>query len=537
VEGKRVVDDNAAPVKAGPLASWRQDVPASIVVALVALPLCLGVALASGAPLFSGLISGIIGGIVVGAFSRSPLSVSGPAAGLTTIVLAAITSLPSFEAFLLAVVLAGVLQIIFSLTRGGVIAEFVPGSVITGMLAAIGLILILKQIPHAVGYDGDFEGDFSFFQPDGGNTFTTLVAMLQTDFLWGAALIAAISLAFLFWWDKAKPKDGPLRLLPGPLVVVVFSVLANAGFAAFAPALAIGESHLVQVPLAGSPAAFFGLFRFPDAGMITNPAVWSAALTLAIVASLESLLSVKAVDEIDPKRRVTDKNRELLAQGIGNISAGLIGGLPVTSVIVRSSANVESGADSRLSTMLHGTWLLLSVALVPAILNLIPLSALAAVLIATGYKLAKPSLFTTRYRQGLTQFVPFVVTVLAILFTDLLVGILIGLVVGMMFVIYRSTGGIITYVEHGDAVMVRARRNLYFMHKPQLQAALARVPDGMTALIDLSATSYVDLDCIDIINGFVKGAPFRNIRVVVKGDHALKSAPLINAPLTRARAT
>ncbi|WP_353217707.1 SulP family inorganic anion transporter [Sandarakinorhabdus sp.] len=521
----------------GLLTSWRQDLPASLVVALVALPLCLGVALASGAPLMSGMIAGIVGGIVVGALSRSPLSVSGPAAGLTTIVLAAITSLPSFDAFLLAVVLAGVLQLLFAATRGGVIAEFVPGAVITGMLAAIGLILILKQVPHAVGYDRDPEGDMGFAQPDGGNTFTTLLNMLATDFLWGAAAIAAISLAFLFWWDKAKPKQGPFKLLPGPLVVVLFSVAANEAFRQFAPDLAIGPSHLVQVPVSATPLALVDQIRLPDFGAITNAAVWTTALTLAIVASLESLLSVKAVDELDPKRRVTDKNRELLAQGIGNITSGLLGGLPVTSVIVRSSANVESAADSRLSTMLHGLWLLLGLAVIPSILNLIPLSALAAVLIATGYKLAKPALFLQRWRQGLSQFIPFVITVLAILFTDLLIGIGIGLAVGMGFVIWRSTGNIITYVEYGGTVMVRARRNLYFMHKPALQDALGRVPDGSELLIDLSGTSYVDLDCIDIINSFVRGAPFRNIDVRVKADHAMKFAPMVNAPLTRARAT
>lgn len=529
--------ENVGAGRPGLLASWRVDLPASIVVALVALPLCLGVALASGAPLFSGVISGIVGGVVIGALSRSPLSVSGPAAGLTTIVLGAITSLPSFEAFLLAVCLAGVLQIAFSLTRGGVIAEFVPGAVITGMLAAIGLILILKQIPHAVGYDGDPEGDFRFWQPDGGNTLSTLVAMLRTDFLWGAALIAVMSLGFLFWWDKAQPKSGPLRLMPGPLVVVLFGIGANAFFGTFAPELAIAQSHLVTVPVATSAGDFVGLFRFPDFGAIGSGPVWTAAATIAIVASLESLLSVKAVDELDPKRRVTDKNRELLAQGAGNLAAGLIGGLPVTSVIVRSSANVAAGADSRLSTMLHGMWLLLSVALVPHLLNLIPLSALAAVLIATGWKLTKPALFAERWRQGFTQFVPFVVTVLAILFTDLLVGILIGLAVGIGFVIYRSTGNVITYVENDGAAMVRARRNLYFMHKPQLQAALARVPDGYIALIDLSATSYVDIDAIEIINSFATAAGYRGIRVVLKDAPNRRSASRISAPLTRARAT
>jgi carbonic anhydrase len=523
--------------KPGLFASWRADLPASIVVALVALPLCLGVALASGAPLFAGLIAGGVGGLVVGALSRSPLSVSGPAAGLTAIVFAAIEGLPSYETFLLAVCLAGVMQIAFSLTKGGVLAEFVPSSVITGMLAAIGLILILKQVPHAVGYDGDPEGDFSFWQRDGGNTLSALLDLLRNDFVWGAAIIALCSLAFLFWWDKARPKDGPLRLLPGPLVVVAFGIGANALFKLAVPALAIAPSHLVNVPVAETPTAFLALFQFPSLAHVGNSLVWTTALTLAIVASLESLLSVKAVDELDPKRRVTDKNRELLAQGAGNLVSGLLGGIPVTSVIVRSSANVEAGADSRLSTILHAVWLLASIALIPFVLNLIPLSALAAVLIATGYKLAKPKLFVERWHQGMTQFIPFVVTVVAILLTDLLIGIVIGLLVGLAFVLWRSLADVITYVETDEAVMVRARRNLYFIHKPQLQAALAKVPDNHTVLVDLSGTNYVDLDNIDIINAFVKSAPFRNLRVVIKGDPRGRLAPLIEAPLTRARAT
>ncbi|MBC7520580.1 MAG: SulP family inorganic anion transporter [Sandarakinorhabdus sp.] len=528
---------SGAVAKAGLLSSWRADVPASIVVALVALPLCLGVALASAAPLFAGLIAGVVGGVVVGALSKSPLSVSGPAAGLTAIVFAGIERLPSYEAFLLVVCLAGIFQIGFSLTRGGILSEFVPSSVITGMLAAIGLILILKQVPHAIGYDGDAEGDFSFVQRNGGNTLSTLVDMLNNDIIWGAALIAGVSLMFLFWWDKARPKDGPLRLLPGPLVVVVFGIAANALFKALVPDLAVAPSHLVTVAVSETPAAFFALFRLPDFGAVTNSLVWTTALTVAIVASLESLLSVTAVDELDPKRRVTDKNRELLAQGAGNLVSGMLGGIPVTSVIVRSSANVDAGADSRLSTILHSIWLLLSVAFIPFVLNLIPLSALAAVLIATGYKLAKPTLFVERWQQGMTQFIPFVVTVLAILLTDLLVGIMIGLLVGLGFVLWRSLADVITYVETDDAIMVRARRNLYFIHKPQLQAALARVPDNHTVLIDLSGTNYVDLDNIDIINSFIKSAPFRNLHVVVKGDRRGRFAPLIHAPLTRARAT
>ncbi|MBC2663842.1 SulP family inorganic anion transporter [Novosphingobium flavum] len=516
---------------------WRADVPASIVVALVALPLCLGVALASGAPLFAGLVSGIIGGLVVGALTRSPLSVSGPAAGLTAIVLGAIQGLATFEAFLLAVCLAGAMQISFSFLRAGILAEFVPSSVITGMLAAIGLILILKQLPHAIGYDGDPMGDFAFGQRDGGNTLSGIVSFLRDEIQWGAALVAATSLAFLFWWDKARPKDGPWRFLPGPLVVVVFGVVANAVFAHTFPSLVIAPTHLVSVPIAGSVDGFLDLLKLPDFTAVARADVWTAALAIAIVASLESLLSVQAVDEIDPQRRVTDKNRELLAQGFGNLASGLLGGLPVTSVIVRSSANVDAGARTQLSAILHAVWLLGSVLLIPAILNLIPLAALAAVLIATGWKLAKPALFAERYAQGWTQFTPFIITVVAILFTDLLIGIAIGIAVGFSFVIWRNVQNAVTVVHHGNDVMVRARFNLYFVHKAQLQAALSAIPDGRTVLIDLSATNYVDLDNIDIINAFVKAAPFRSLRVVIKGDARGQLADRINAPLTRARAT
>lgn len=520
----------AETIRAG--STWRNDIPASIVVALVALPLCLGVALASGAPLFSGIIAGVVGGIVVGALSKSPLSVSGPAAGLTVIVLAAIETLPSFEIFLLAVSLAGAMQLIFGLTRAGILSEFVPSSVITGMLAAIGLILILKQVPYAIGYQGDYEGSFEFFQTDGRNTLSAIWYAAADSVTWGAALIAGISLVFLFWWDKARPKEGFLKFVPGPLVVVVIGVVGNALFGLVAPQLQLGTTHLVQVPVAAGASEFIKLFRFPDFSGIALPAVWTTALTLAIVASLESLLSVKAVDELDPRRRTTDKNRELFAQGAGNIVSGLIGGIPVTSVIVRSSANVDSGAESKRSTMMHGAWLLLSVLLIPAALNLIPLAALAAVLIATGYKLTKPKLFIQRYKQGWTQFIPFVVTIAAILFTDLLIGILIGLVVGFVFVIARNFRPAITYAGDGDDFLVRARRNLYFIHKYELQQVLAKVPDGAKVLIDLSSTSYVDLDNVDIINAFINGSSYRGISVTIRGDIAGRSAKMINAPVS-----
>ncbi|MBJ6123140.1 SulP family inorganic anion transporter [Sphingomonas mollis] len=517
------------------LATARTDVPASIVVALVALPLCLGVALASGAPLFSGVIAGIVGGIVVGALSRSSLSVSGPAAGLTVIVLTAIESLPSFQVFTLAVMLAGVLQLGFSFTKAGILAEFVPSSVITGMLAAIGLILILKQIPHAVGFDAEAEGIFEFSTEAGVNTFSRIAESLTGSITPGATIIALVSLVFLFWWDAARPKQGPLRFVPGPLVVVLIGVLGNALLGAVKPEWQLAAKHLVQVPKAANPSEFIALFSLPDFTAIGTGAVWTTAATLAIVASLESLLSVKAVDEIDPKRRTTDKNWELMAQGGGNIVSGLIGGLPVTSVIVRSSANVDAGADSKLSTILHGTWLLVSVALIPAVLNLIPLSALAAVLIATGYKLTKPKLYIARFKQGWTQFVPLVVTVVAILFTDLLEGIMIGMVVGFVFVIGRNFRTAITVAHDGDDWLVRARRNLYFIHKYELQERLGLVPDGANLMIDLTSTSYVDLDNIDIINAFIKNAQYRGIGVVVRGDIADRSAPLIDAPVSGVR--
>ncbi|GGB34790.1 hypothetical protein GCM10011380_25280 [Sphingomonas metalli] len=517
------------------LSSARADIPASIVVALVALPLCLGVALASGAPLFSGIIAGVVGGIVVGSLSKSPLSVSGPAAGLTVIVLAAIESLPTFQAFTLAVMLAGVLQLAFSFTRAGILAEFVPSSVITGMLAAIGLILILKQIPHAVGYDAEAEGIFEFSTADGLNTLTRLTESVSGRLTPGAVLIAAISLVFLFWWDHARPKQGPLRFLPGPLVVVVIGVVGNMLLGVVRPDWQLTAKHLVQVPIAGAPSEFVKLFSLPDFSAIGMGAVWSTAVTLAIVASLESLLSVKAIDEIDPKRRTTDKNWELMAQGGGNIVSGLIGGLPVTSVIVRSSANVDSGADSKLSTILHGIWLLVSVALIPAVLNMIPLSALAAVLIATGYKLTKPKLFAERFKQGWSQFVPLVATVVAILFTDLLEGIMIGMAVGFVFVIARNFRTAITVAHAGDDWLVRARRNLYFIHKYELQKSLVKVPDGANLMIDLTSTNFVDLDNVDIINAFIKNAAFRDIRVILRGDIAEKTAPKINAPLAEVR--
>jgi MFS superfamily sulfate permease-like transporter len=495
----------------------RYDLPASLVVFLVALPLCLGIALASGMPLFSGLLAGIIGGVVIGMISRSPLSVSGPAAGLAVIVLAAVERLPSLEAFLLAVVLTGLLQIAFGLLRAGTIGDFIPSSVIKGMLAAIGLILILKQIPHAVGYDAVYEGDLAFRQTDGRNTISELWYLFGEVLSFGAMIISVLSLVFLFWWDGIHGrKPAWLKPLPGPLVVVIFGILANEVYTAFFPKLAILPGQLVNVPVSGSIAGFVGQFRFPDFGYIGDPAVWQVAVTLAVVASLETLLCIEAVDKLDPFKRVSPTNRELFAQGVGNFFSGMIGGMPVTSVIVRSSANVNSGARTRLSAILHGIWLLLTVLLIPHALNLIPLSALAAILITVGYKLTKPEILVRKYQMGWAHLIPFVVTVLAILFTDLLVGIGIGLASSVLFIIWSNfRTGVFVYRD-GDNHLIRLTTNLSFIHKYELKRILASIPAGATVLIDLSKTSFVDLDNSEIISDFVESANYRDIKVQIK---------------------
>lgn len=501
-----------------PTRNLKYDAPASVVVFLVALPLCLGVALASGVPLFSGIIAGVVGGIVTGLLSKSPLSVSGPAAGLTVIVLSAVQHLPSLEAFLMATFLAGALQLAFGLIGAGVIGNFIPSSVIKGMLAAIGVILILKQIPHAVGFDKDYEGDFSFFQPDGYNTFTELWHLLDAQFTVGAIIVSVCSLVFLFWWDGFLKKTSMawLKSIPGPLVVVIFGVAANELFKILAPTLTIGAEHLVSIPIAQNVGQFLGQFRIADFSAIANPAVWGAALTISAVASIETLLSVEAVDRLDPFKRTTPNNRELMAQGVGNMVSGLIGGMPITSVIVRSSANVNSGARTQAATILHGVLLLVSAAFIPGLLNKIPLSALAAVLIATGYKLTKPSVFKLEYLRGWAHIVPFVVTIVAILFTDLLIGVLIGVVVASIFIIYSNFKSAITVVQNEQGnFLVKIRKDLSFIHKHELKEALSKLPDNCTVWLSMSKVNFVDLDNAEIINDFIESAQYRDIKVEV----------------------
>ncbi len=511
--------------------NWRYDLPASLVVVLVALPLCLGIALASGAPLFSGLIAGVVGGIVVGAISKSPLSISGPAAGLTVIVLSAITELPSFEAFLLAVFLAGVIQIGLGAIRAGVVGDFIPSSVIKGMLAAIGIILILKQIPHAIGYDDSPSGHYSFQDRDGGNTFSALWHMFEETVMFGPFFLAAFSLIFLFWWDKAQPKmKGFLQFLPGPLVVVAFGVIGNLFYQTYIPQWAIDEAHRVAVPVSENLDGFLQNFTLPDFGYITDPQIWMVAFTLAIVASIETLLSVEAIDKLDPFKRVTPTNRELVAQGVGNMASGLIGGLPVTSVIVRSSANVSSGGRTKMAGILHGLLLFGLVVAIPFTLNLIPLSVLAAVLIAVGYKLAKPGIFVEKYQKGMAYFVPFTVTIAAILFTDLLIGIAIGVAVAMVFIVWENLRSAVLVMNDGSNCLVRIKKDLFFMHKYELKQALEKLPDGCSMLLDLTSANHIDRDNIDIINDFIASAPHREIRVTVKNDNDSKINAFIKEP-------
>jgi MFS superfamily sulfate permease-like transporter len=498
------------------LRSLPSDLPASIVVFLVALPLCLGVALASNAPLFSGLIAGIVGGIVVGFASRSQLSVSGPAAGLTAIVATAVTTLPSFQAFLVAVVICGILQLILGFARAGIIGDYVPNSVIKGMLAAIGIILILKQFPHLIGYDSNYEGDESFQQGNQENTFSGIIHAFRS-ITPVAALIGLSCLIFYFAWEKfTAKKKGFIKLVPVPLVVVLAGIGINAIFRESNPAYAIRPEHLVTIPAAASASEFFSFFTSPDWNQLFNKDVLITGLILALVASLESLLSIEAVDDLDPYQRVTPANRELKAQGLGNLVSGLIGGLPVTSVIVRSSANVNAGARTKMSTVYHGILLLLSVALVPAFLNLIPKAALAAILIYTGYKLAKPALFKAFFSKGWDQFLPFVITIIAILLTDLLKGVLVGIGVGLFFIIRSNFRTAVFVVNDANKYLFRLRKDVSFLNKPIIKNKLEEVPEDSFVLIDVSRADFIDKDVIETIEDFMLHAPLKNIRVELK---------------------
>lgn len=489
-----------------------RDLPASIVVFLVALPLCLGIALASGAPLFAGLITGIIGGIVTSSFSGSQLSVSGPAAGLTVIVLTSIATLGSFQLFIAAVVIAGIMQIIMGLLKAGTIGNYFPSSVIEGMLAAIGVILILKQIPHAVGYDKDMEGDFDFIQADHENTFSAIFSSLEYLNL-GAVIISVSAILILIFWPKVKK----LAAIPSALIVVALGILLGKVFDG--TNLALGAEHRVQIPMVANSDEFFSLFIAPDfSQLFSNVQLWTVAGTIAIVASLETLLSLEAVDKMDPIKRISPTNKELIAQGIGNTVSGMLGGLPMTAVIVRSSANVNAGARTKVSSIFHGVWLLLSLLFIPGVINLIPLSALAAILLMTGYKLAKPALIKKMWNLGWDQFIPFAVTLLAVVFTDLLKGVGIGMVVGIFYILRTNMRNPFFFKleksEGKDRVYkLELSQEVSFLNKGAVQYAFVNLPSDSKVIIDASKSMYIDHDVLELIHNFKENAFTRNIEV------------------------
>ena len=512
----------------GILKNLKYDLPASLVVFLVALPLCLGIALASGADPLSGLIAGISGGIIAGMFSGSQLAVSGPAAGLTIIVLDSINSLDNyFPAFLVAVVLAGLIQLLMGYLKAGIIGNFFPISVIKGMLSAIGLTLILKQIPHAVGWDKDFEGEMSFVQPDGQNTFSELFQALNHISL-GAVIICIISLALLIVWERPALKKYTLfKLVPAPLLVVILGIGINSFFGSSQPDLVLSKEHLVSIPSFTGLTDFADkMFTFPDFSFIGNSAIWVTAITIAVVASLETLLSIEATDKMDPYKRSTPLNRELKAQGLGNMVSGLLGGLPITAVIVRSTANINAGGRTKVSAVVHGFLLLGTVALIPNLLSKIPFSSLAAILFIVGYKLSKPELYKEMYRKGLDQFIPFIVTIAAILLTDLLIGIGIGMVVGFFFVLRTNYHTAIQVTTEGNKHTLKLEKDVSFLNKAAIRQTIDGMPKGALVVIDGSQAEFIDSDVIEMLEEYHENAETMGLDVKLVGIDS-KAAPAI----------
>lgn len=506
----------------------KNDLPASIVVFFVALPLCLGIALASGAPAFSGLIAGIIGGVIVGALSGSQIGVSGPAAGLAAIVLTAINVL-GFEDFLLAVVLGGLIQLIFGFLKAGIIGYYFPSSVIKGMLTGIGIIIILKQIPHFFGYDPDPEGDFAFFQIDGENTFSEIFQTFN-NISPGATLVAVLGLTILVLWDKVLSKKGKIfQLVQGPLVAVVVGIVFF-NLTKDSSMWGISSDHLVSVPIPEDAASFLAQFSFPNFGAIGNPQIWITGFTIALVASLETLLCVEATDKLDPDKRVTPTNRELLAQGTGNIISGMIGGLPITQVIVRSSANIQSGGKTKMAAIVHGFFLLISVMLIPTLLNMIPLSVLAAILFIVGFKLAKPGLFKKMYDMGWKQFIPFTVTVLGIVFIDLLWGIGLGLAIGIVVILIKSyQNSHFLHIEDNSngkhRIKMTFAEEVTFFNKGAILKELDSLPRDTYLELDVRKTRYLDNDIIEILDDFAFKAKERNIDIQLTSERGVVENP------------
>jgi MFS superfamily sulfate permease-like transporter len=500
-----------------PLRFNRADLPPGMVVFLVALPLCLGIAVASGAPPFAGIISGIIGGIVVGALSNSNVSVTGPAAGLIAIVLAAITQL-GYESFLVAVVIAGAIQLTLGFAKAGGISSYFPTSVIEGMLVAIGIIIIKKELPHAIGYDLEHEGDFYSYQllKEDEGFFGELIHSFNFAHT-GAILVAVVSLAILIAFNKV-PALKKIKALPGALVAVAAGILMNALFEAFQPSLLIANEHLVKLPKAASVGDFINQFSTPNFAGFTNPQVWITGLTIAIVASIETLLCLEAGDKMDPYKRYSDANIELKAQGIGNVLSGLIGGLPMTSVIVRTTANINAGAKTKFAAIVHGLLLLLTVILIPGILNMIPMASLAAILLMIGWKLASPKVFKHMWHSGLQQFIPFIITVIAVVFTDLLKGVGVGLIVSIFYILkgnmklaYRFSKD---KYQEGETIHIDLAQEVSFLNKAAIKQTLSDLPSNSKVILDAGNTVYIDFDVLQLIRDFSQyGAVERKINL------------------------
>ena len=509
-----------------PLRNFKYDVPSAIVVFLVALPLCLGIALASGAPLFSGLIAGIVGGLIVAPLSGSPLGVSGPAAGLAVIVYGAIEELGAYPTFLAAVVVAGITQMILGALRAGVIGYYFPSSVIKGMLSGIGIIIFLKQIPHAVGYDADPEGDLSFIQQDGHNTFSELKWMLDS-LNPTATLIAALGLAILILWERPFMKKLSFTtIIQGPLVTVVMGILIAMNTTTIEGWILTAD-HMVAIPVTEGLDGFLGQFTTPDMSAFTNPAIYTIGITMAVVASLETLLCVEATDKLDPFKRVTPTNKELWAQGAGNVVSGLIGGLPITQVIVRSSANIQSGGRTKASAFIHGSLLLICAYAIPKVLNMIPLAALAAILLIVGWKLAKPALFIAMWKKGQSEFIPFTVTVVGIVMTDLLTGIALGLVVAIVYILWDNFKlpykfDIKNY-KAGEPIRIEFSESVSFLNKASIQRTLNTLPDGSRVVLDARNSLRIHPDVVEIVEQFQINAATRDITVECLGFDATVS--------------
>jgi len=496
----------------------KTDLLSGMVVFLVALPLCLGIAVASGAPPFAGIISGVLGGVIVGILSSSNVSVAGPAAGLIAIVVAAITDL-GFELFLVAIVLAGIFQLILGFAKAGTISSYFPSGVIEGMLTAIGIIIIKKELPHAIGYDTEHEGDFFSYQlldaADKGG-FNEIIHSFNYAHT-GAIIVTIVSLIILIAFNKV-PALKKIKVLPGALVVVIVGIIINELFKVFSPSLVIAGNHLVALPTASSVGEFFGQFNFPDFSGLTNPAVWVTGATIAAVASIETLLCLEAADKMDPMKRYSSANVELRAQGVANALSGLLGGLPVTSVIVRTTANINAGAKTKLSTIFHGFFLLIAVIAIPGLLNRMPMACLAAILIMIGIKLASPKVFKHMWKAGKYQFIPFIVTVVAVVMTDLLKGVGIGLIVSIFFILKGNMK--LAYFfkkeEHSEdeTIHIDLAQEVSFLNKAAIKQTLAHLPANSKVIIDAANTVYIDYDVLELIRDFLNfGSKDKNISV------------------------